>query len=123
MNNLPSCSAAGGEIFNQCVADRDEAFKENDVIRLVCQILDGVAYLHGKNIVHLDIKVRFLVSTLEIRRYKQMWQYYTSNTIVTFALWSIIKQMINVIVQSFPLRFLNETADPSKVISRWVGMW
>ncbi|XP_072927614.1 serine/threonine-protein kinase 17A-like [Hemitrygon akajei] len=55
--------AAGGEIFNQCVAEGDEAFKEKDVIRLVRQILDGVAYLHGKNIVHLDLKPQNILLT------------------------------------------------------------
>lgn len=53
-----SLSAAGGEIFNQCVADNDEAFTEKDVIRLTRQILTGVACLHRKNVVHLDLKVR-----------------------------------------------------------------
>lgn len=50
-------SAAGGEIFNQCVAERDEAFKEEDVKRLMRQILEGVAFLHRSNVVHLDLKV------------------------------------------------------------------
>ncbi len=59
---LSSCSfsAAGGEIFNQCVADNDEAFTEKDVIRLARQILMGVACLHQNNIVHLDLKVSVL---------------------------------------------------------------
>lgn len=53
-----SCSAAGGEIFNQCVSDReDEAFSEEDVKRLMRQILEGVSFLHENNIVHLDLKV------------------------------------------------------------------
>jgi len=52
-----SFSAAGGEIFNQCVADNDEAFTEKDVIRLARQILMGVACLHQNNVVHLDLKV------------------------------------------------------------------
>ncbi|MGH0142986.1 UNVERIFIED_CONTAM: hypothetical protein FKN15_017300 [Acipenser sinensis] len=55
--------AAGGEIFNQCVADNDEAFTENDVIRLVRQILLGVAFLHRSNVVHLDLKPQNLLLT------------------------------------------------------------
>lgn len=50
-------SAAGGEIFNQCIAEREEAFKEKDVQRLMRQILEGVAFLHRNNVVHLDLKV------------------------------------------------------------------
>lgn len=53
-------SAAGGEIFNQCVADNDEAFTEKDVVRLAKQILTGVAFLHRNNVVHLDLKVSTL---------------------------------------------------------------
>lgn len=53
-----ACSAAGGEIFNQCVSDReDEAFSEDDVKRLMRQILEGVSFLHQNNVVHLDLKV------------------------------------------------------------------
>lgn len=53
-----ACSAAGGEIFNQCVSDReDEAFSEGDVKRLMRQILEGVSFLHQNNVVHLDLKV------------------------------------------------------------------
>ncbi|KAK6490662.1 serine/threonine-protein kinase 17A-like [Huso huso] len=55
--------AAGGEIFNQCVADRDEAFKEKDVKRLMKQILEGVAFLHKKNVVHLDLKPQNILLT------------------------------------------------------------
>ncbi|KAM4622757.1 serine/threonine-protein kinase 17A-like [Discoglossus pictus] len=55
--------AAGGEIFNQCVADRDEAFTEKDVIRLIRQILQGVHYLHRNNVVHLDLKPQNILLT------------------------------------------------------------
>lgn len=59
-------SAAGGEIFNQCVADNDEAFTEKDVIRLAKQILTGVAFLHRNNVVHLDLKVSTLKDYMTI---------------------------------------------------------
>ncbi|KAM4598467.1 serine/threonine kinase 17a like [Polymixia lowei] len=55
--------AAGGEIFNQCVADNDEAFTEKDVIRLARQILTGVAFLHRNDVVHLDLKPQNILLT------------------------------------------------------------
>ncbi|XP_013878699.1 serine/threonine kinase 17a like [Austrofundulus limnaeus] len=55
--------AAGGEIFDQCVADNDDAFTEKDVIRLAKQILNGVAFLHRNNVVHLDLKPQNLLLT------------------------------------------------------------
>ncbi|XP_056593699.1 serine/threonine-protein kinase 17A [Triplophysa dalaica] len=55
--------AAGGEIFNQCVAERDDAFKEEDVKRLMRQILEGVAFLHKCNVVHLDLKPQNILLT------------------------------------------------------------
>ncbi|KAM9337297.1 serine/threonine-protein kinase 17A [Symphorus nematophorus] len=56
--------AAGGEIFNQCVADReDEAFSEEDVKRLMRQILEGVSFLHKNNVVHLDLKPQNILLT------------------------------------------------------------
>ncbi|XP_030397485.1 serine/threonine-protein kinase 17A-like [Gopherus evgoodei] len=55
--------AAGGEIFQQCVAEQDEAFTEQDVIRLVRQILRGVAFLHQHNVVHLDLKPQNILLT------------------------------------------------------------
>lgn len=61
-----SSSAAGGEIFNQCVADNDDAFTEKDVIRLAKQILTGVAFLHRNNVVHLDLKVSTLKDYMTI---------------------------------------------------------
>ncbi|KAI3359555.1 hypothetical protein L3Q82_013953 [Scortum barcoo] len=54
---------AGGEIFDQCVADNDEAFTEKDVIRLAKQILTGVAFLHRNNVVHLDLKPQNILLT------------------------------------------------------------
>lgn len=59
-------SAAGGEIFVQCVADNDEAFTEKDVIRLAKQILTGVAFLHRNNVVHLDLKVSALKDCMTV---------------------------------------------------------
>lgn len=72
-----SFSAAGGEIFNQCVSDReDEAFSEEDVKRLMRQILEGVSFLHQNDVVHLDLKVsrytqtRFPVTALSLNPIK-----------------------------------------------------
>nr|XP_056713529.1 serine/threonine-protein kinase 17A [Euleptes europaea] len=55
--------AAGGEIFDQCVADREDAFKEKDVKRLMRQILEGVSFLHHNNVVHLDLKPQNILLT------------------------------------------------------------
>ncbi|XP_007447048.1 PREDICTED: serine/threonine-protein kinase 17A [Lipotes vexillifer] len=55
--------AAGGEIFDQCVADREEAFKEKDVQRLMRQILEGVRFLHVRDVVHLDLKPQNILLT------------------------------------------------------------
>ncbi|XP_043830102.1 serine/threonine-protein kinase 17A isoform X1 [Dromiciops gliroides] len=57
--------AAGGEIFDQCVAEREEAFKEKDVQRLMRQILEGVSFLHAHNVVHLDLKPQNILLTSE----------------------------------------------------------
>ncbi|XP_073188914.1 serine/threonine-protein kinase 17A isoform X1 [Lepidochelys kempii] len=57
--------AAGGEIFDQCVAEREEAFKEKDVKRLMRQILEGVSFLHRNNVVHLDLKPQNILLTSE----------------------------------------------------------
>ncbi|KAM4606164.1 serine/threonine-protein kinase 17A [Polymixia lowei] len=56
--------AAGGEIFNQCVAEREEeAFSEEEVKRLMRQILEGVSFLHRHNVVHLDLKPQNILLT------------------------------------------------------------
>ncbi|XP_061442211.1 serine/threonine-protein kinase 17A [Rhineura floridana] len=57
--------AAGGEIFDQCVAERDDAFKEKDVKRLMRQILEGVSFLHRNNVVHLDLKPQNILLSSE----------------------------------------------------------
>ncbi|XP_045080833.1 serine/threonine-protein kinase 17A [Coregonus clupeaformis] len=55
--------AAGREIFNQCVAEGDEAFTQEEVKWLMRQILEGVAFLHRNNIVHLDLKPQNILLT------------------------------------------------------------
>ncbi|KAL4657135.1 serine/threonine-protein kinase 17A-like [Arapaima gigas] len=55
--------AAGGEIFDQCVAEHDESFTQDDVKRLMRQILEGVAFLHSINVVHLDLKPQNILLT------------------------------------------------------------
>jgi len=47
---------SGGELFERVVAD-DFTLTERDCILFVRQICDGVAYMHSKNVVHLDLKV------------------------------------------------------------------
>ncbi|XP_010892391.1 serine/threonine-protein kinase 17A isoform X2 [Esox lucius] len=56
-------SAAGGEIFDQCVAEGDEAFTQEEVKQLMRQILEGVDFLHRNNIVHLDLKPQNILLT------------------------------------------------------------
>lgn len=53
--------AAGGEL--QMVLDRDEVPAEQEVARLMRQILHGLVYLHDINVAHLDLKPQNLVLT------------------------------------------------------------
>lgn len=55
--------APGGEL--QMILDRDEVPEERQVVRLLKQILDGIAFLHSLNVAHLDIKPQNLVLTGE----------------------------------------------------------
>ncbi|XP_014299270.1 serine/threonine-protein kinase 17B [Microplitis demolitor] len=55
--------APGGEL--QMVLDRDEVPEERQVVRLLRQILEGIAFLHSLNVAHLDIKPQNLVLTGE----------------------------------------------------------
>ncbi|XP_002935598.3 myosin light chain kinase, smooth muscle [Xenopus tropicalis] len=46
---------AGGELFERIVAD-DFEHTEVMCVEYICQILNGVAYMHHQSIVHLDLK-------------------------------------------------------------------
>ncbi|KAH3718184.1 hypothetical protein DPMN_060983, partial [Dreissena polymorpha] len=57
---------AGGELFTECILE--EKFNEADVRLLMSQILEGLVYLHEKNIVHLDLKPQNILLTEEFPR-------------------------------------------------------
>lgn len=48
-------SASGGELYQTVVLE--ERLHEKHVIRMMRQVLEGVSFLHERNIVHLDVKV------------------------------------------------------------------
>ena len=52
---LLTFSVGGGELFERIVDD-DFELKETDCVRFMKQICDGIAYMHVKSIVHLDLK-------------------------------------------------------------------
>ena len=54
-SSLSIFSCSGGELFTECILE--EKFNEADVRQLMSQIIEGLVYLHEKNIVHLDLKV------------------------------------------------------------------
>ena len=54
------CSCSGGELFTECVIEESFKDKEAEAVRLMRQILEGLVYLHERNIVHLDLKVSML---------------------------------------------------------------
>lgn len=55
--------AAGGEL--QRILEGDECLREPEAKRAMRQILEGLAYLHERNIAHLDLKPQNLLLTIE----------------------------------------------------------
>lgn len=53
--NIVIFSAPGGDL--QTLIDGDLVPLEGDVVHFVRQLVEGLAYLHERNIAHLDIKV------------------------------------------------------------------
>ncbi len=53
--NYLICSVSGGELFER-VADAD-CLTEKEASFYMYQLLQGLQYMHMKNIVHLDLKV------------------------------------------------------------------
>lgn len=57
---LCGCSIAGGELFERIVDDNFE-HTERASMHYVQQILEGVAFMHQQNILHLDLKPENIV--------------------------------------------------------------
>lgn len=57
---LSVCSIAGGELFERIVDDNFE-HTEPASVRYMQQILEGIAYMHQQNIIHLDLKPENIV--------------------------------------------------------------
>lgn len=55
LSRLSLCSVAGGELFD-FLAEK-ESLSEEEATQFLKQILDGVFYLHSKQIAHFDLKV------------------------------------------------------------------
>ncbi len=52
---LSMCSAPGGDL--QTLMDDDMVPYERDAVKFVRQVLEGLLFLHERNMAHLDIKV------------------------------------------------------------------
>ena len=50
-------SVYGGELFDRAVSD-DFVLTEKACVCFARQICEGVAFIHSRNVVHLDMKVR-----------------------------------------------------------------
>lgn len=55
--------AAGGEL--QHILDGGQCLGEVEARKAMKQILDGIAYLHARNIAHLDLKPQNLLLSIE----------------------------------------------------------
>lgn len=53
----------GGELFER-VIDDDFVLTEKSVSIFMRQICEGVAFIHSKNILHLDMKVRIVLKSI-----------------------------------------------------------
>lgn len=51
--------APKGELFE--LLTKAVSFSEKKTRSIMCQLFEGVDYMHSKNIVHRDLKVNFLI--------------------------------------------------------------
>ena len=58
-----SFSIGGGELFDRVIED-EFVLTEKACIAFMKQILEGVAYMHKEQIIHLDLKVEFHLQKL-----------------------------------------------------------
>lgn len=62
---LCDVSIKGGELFE--FIETEGRVDEDVTVRLLRQVLEGVEFLHSHNILHMDIKVNVMVSSITPR--------------------------------------------------------
>lgn len=68
--NVFKYRVSGGELFDRIIAKGN--YTEKDASQLIYQVLDAVFYLHNKDIVHRDLKVRLQLNLLTINSPKMV---------------------------------------------------
>lgn len=61
---LCHCRAAGGELFRYI--ESDERLGEATVVRIMSEVVEGLAFLHEHNIVNMDVKVCFDIDLVRV---------------------------------------------------------
>lgn len=61
------CRVSGGELFDFLA--QKESLSEEEATQFIKQILDGVQYLHSKQIAHFDLKVQHNPFVLQLLYY------------------------------------------------------
>lgn len=62
------CSIYGGELFERAVSD-DFVLTEKACVCFIRQICEGIAFMHSRSIIHLDMKVRRVVTPVALDYY------------------------------------------------------
>lgn len=86
--SLLLCSVAGGELFD-FLAEK-ESLSEEEATQFLKQILDGVFYLHSKQIAHFDLKVRRLPQVKKSKKKTKKWKVLFTLRFCLFELFSLL---------------------------------
>lgn len=76
--------ATGGELFDRLV--HEGAYSEHDAACLIQEVTDALAYLHGNNVVHFDIKPENILVMVIVYMEREKEQKNTKITLKTMYL-------------------------------------